>query len=61
MAAPPAPSPAHNGIIDVWDVRTFDEVLRADLDADADLIRNYLLTSHRLWEERQASDHTTSL
>ncbi|MDP9759489.1 MULTISPECIES: hypothetical protein [Agrobacterium] len=36
-------------IIDVWDVEwdveTFDSELRGDLDAHADVIRDYMLTS----------------
>ena len=45
-------------IIDVWDVETFDRELRGDLDAHADVIRNYMLTSRRQWLERETSDHT---
>jgi hypothetical protein len=45
-------------IIDVWDVETFDNELRSDLDAHADVIRNYMLTSRRQWLEREASDRT---
>lgn len=44
--------------IDVWDVDTYDAELRGDLDVHADLIRNFMTTSHRLWLEREASDHT---
>ena len=32
-------------IIEVWDVETFDSELRGDLDAHADVIRDYILTS----------------
>ena len=45
------------GLIDVWNLETFDEELRGDLDAHAELIRDYFLTSRRLWLEREASDH----
>lgn len=45
-------------IIDVWNIDTFDDALRSDLDAHAELIRDYYLTSKRLWLEREASDHT---
>lgn len=44
-------------IIDVWDLATFDDELRGDLDAHPELIRDYYLTSRRLWLEREASDH----
>ncbi|MDC7812380.1 hypothetical protein PQS32_19765 [Sphingomonas koreensis] len=47
----------NTGIIDVWDVATFDEELRRDLDAHPELIRDYYLTSRRQWLEREASDH----
>lgn len=43
--------------IDVWNVATFDEELREILDAHAELIRDYYLTSRRQWLEREASDH----
>ncbi len=39
-------------IIDVWNIDTFDDALRGDLDAHAELIRDYYLTSKRLWLER---------
>lgn len=45
-------------LIDVWDLTTFDDELRADLDAHADMIRDYMVTSRRKWLEREASDHT---
>lgn len=45
------------GIIDVWDIDTFDSELRDDLDAHAELIRNYMITSHRQSREHEASDH----
>lgn len=47
----------HAGIIDVWDVDTFDRELRGDLDAQAELIRNYMITSRRQSREYEASDH----
>ena len=45
-------------IIDVWNVETFDAALLGDLEAHADVIRDYMLTSRRQWLEREASDHT---
>jgi hypothetical protein len=45
-------------IVDVWNAGTFDPELRGDLDAHADVIRNYMVTSRRQWLEREASDHT---
>lgn len=45
-------------LIDVWDLATFDDELRADLDAHADVIRDYMVTSRRQWLEREASDRT---
>lgn len=47
-----------SAIIDVWDVETFDRELRGDLNAHADVIRDYMLTSRHQWLEREASDHT---
>lgn len=47
-----------DAIIDAWNVETFDAELRGDLDAHADVIRDYMLTSRRQWLEREASDHT---
>lgn len=43
-------------IIDVWNPGTFDEQLRASLDANASLIRDYTTTDRRNFEEREASD-----
>lgn len=37
------------GVIDVWDVKTFDGDLRAELAIATDLIRNYLTTEHRIF------------
>jgi hypothetical protein len=48
----------HDGIIDVWNVETFDDELRGDLDVHGDVIRDYMLTSRREWLEREASDRT---
>lgn len=48
---------ADAGIIDVWNIDTFDSELRDDLDAHAELIRNHLHTSRRQWLEHEASDH----
>jgi len=44
-------------IIDVWNAATFDNELRGDLDAHADLIRDYMITSRRQSREHEASDH----
>lgn len=46
------------GVVDVWDVGTFDEELRGDLDAHPEMILDFFVTSRRLWLEREASDHT---
>lgn len=46
------------GAVDVWDVGTFDEELRGDLDAHPEMILDFFVTSRRLWLEREASDHT---
>lgn len=35
--------------IDVWDVRTFDSELLVQLEANADLIRAYFETDHRIF------------
>lgn len=43
-------------LIDVWDIDTFDADLCSILGCNADLIRNYMLTSRRQWLEREASD-----
>lgn len=48
-----------NAIIDVWNIKTFDDELRGDLDAHPRVIRDYYKTSHRQWLEREVSDHTT--
>jgi len=45
------------GVIDVWNIDTFDNELRGDLDAHANLIRNYMITSRRQSREHEASDH----
>lgn len=45
------------GIIDVWNVDTFDNELRGDLYAHAELIRDYMITSRRQSREHEASDH----
>jgi hypothetical protein len=41
----------------VWDTRTFDQELISKLRAETQLVRNYLTTDRRLFEEREASDH----
>src|SRR5580700_8687749 len=43
-------------VIDVWNVETFDEALRMELCANAELIRNYMLTDRQNFLERQASN-----
>lgn len=43
--------------IDVWDIDTFDEELRAKPRREESLIRDYLTTSRRQFLEREASDH----
>ncbi len=43
--------------IDVWDTGTFDQDLISKLRASEQLIRDYLTTDRRLFEEREASDH----
>lgn len=45
------------GVIDVWDIDTFDNELRGDLEAHTDLIRDYMITSRRQTREHEASDH----
>lgn len=45
-------------LIDVWNVDTFDDDLTAHLSGAADVIRNYLTTSHRQYLEQEVSDHT---
>ncbi|MES2176114.1 MAG: hypothetical protein V4523_19540 [Pseudomonadota bacterium] len=45
------------GVIDVWDIDTFDNELRGDLDAHADLIRDYMITFRGQSCEHEASDH----
>lgn len=48
-------------VIDVWNIDTFDGDLRRDLDAQADDIRNYIVTSRHQCLEHEASDHTDPL
>jgi len=43
--------------IDVWNTGTFDQELMSKLQANAQLIRDYLTTRRRLFDEREASDH----
>lgn len=45
------------GVIDVWNIDTFDRELRGDLDAHTELIRDYMITSRRQSREHEASDH----
>lgn len=47
-----------NAIVDVWEVETFDSELRGNLDAHADVIRDYMLTSRHQRLEHEASDRT---
>jgi hypothetical protein len=44
-------------LIDVWNVATFDADLTAKLGADADLIRNSMMTDRKIDLEREASNH----
>lgn len=55
ISAPDAGAGA--GIIDVWSIDTFDSELRGDLDAHAELIRDYMITSRHQSREHEASDH----
>lgn len=48
---------AEAGIIDVWNIDTFDSELRSDLDAHAELIRAYMITSRRHSREHEGADH----
>src|SRR5260370_3687710 len=43
-------------LIDVWNVETFDKDLLAALSANAELIRNYMVTDRKNFLERQASN-----
>ena len=43
-------------IIDVWDTETFDQELISKLRASEHLVRDYLTTDRRQFEEREASD-----
>jgi hypothetical protein len=45
-----------NKPIDVWDTGTFDRELMATLNASQQLVREYLATDRRQFEEREASD-----
>jgi hypothetical protein len=38
-----------SGLIDVWDAKTFDCELGATLAKEADLVRNYMTTDHRIF------------
>jgi hypothetical protein len=42
--------------IDVWDTETFDQELISKLRASEQLVRDYLTTDRRQFEEREASD-----
>ncbi|MDB5610114.1 MAG: hypothetical protein JWP25_7014 [Bradyrhizobium sp.] len=43
-------------LIDVWDTETFDQGLISELRASEQLVRDYLTTDRRQFEEREASD-----
>jgi hypothetical protein len=38
-----------SGLIDVWDAKTFDGELSATLAKETDLVRNYMMTEHRIF------------
>jgi hypothetical protein len=61
FAARPHPTPSKLGaagaLVDVWDVATFDQELISNLRTETQLVRDYLTTDRRLFEEREASDH----
>lgn len=40
---------ASSNVIDVWDAKTFDEELSAILAEKAELVRNYMMTDHRIF------------
>ena len=44
-------------LIDVWDTKTFDRELLSKLHANDQLVRDYLATDRRQYEDREASDH----
>jgi hypothetical protein len=44
-------------LIDVWSIKTFDDVLIGTLRAQAALIEAYFVTDHVLFLERESSDH----
>ena len=46
-----------SALIDVWDTETFDQGLISELRASEQLVRDYLTTDRRQYEEREASDH----
>ena len=46
------------GILDVWDLATFDNLLAAALREHATLVRDYLTTSRQQYIEGELSDHT---
>jgi hypothetical protein len=62
MGVPTANKPARNmkgmteSLIDVWNVETFDQYLLAELRANAELIRNYIVTERNNFLEREASN-----
>ena len=38
-----------SGLIDVWGLKTFDDELSEILANEADLVRNYMTTDHRIF------------
>jgi hypothetical protein len=48
-------------LIDVWNVKSFDQPLLTKLNSQVQLIRDYLITSRRQFLEREASDHRGAL
>jgi hypothetical protein len=46
-----------SALIDVWNTETFDQELLSKLRASEQLVRDYLTTDRRQYEEREASDH----
>jgi hypothetical protein len=47
-------------LIDVWNISSFDQALQTKLSGEAELVRDYLITSHRQFLEREASDHRSA-
>lgn len=49
-----------SALIDVWNASSFDQALQTKLSSQAQLVRDYLTTSHRQLLEREASDHRSA-